>query len=184
VCGREESYAQTGYNFPLHGYGSVVYRPSQLQTILGENLMISDSNGWTSLHTCACNGNTPMLIELLKMDSEVDGITHCGQTALHLAVFGGHLECVEALLRYQAKIDVCTRLEKNQPIHIAADRGWKEIMLYLLDHGAKPNAINAIERTPLHLVAANGRVDLAALLIRHGSKPDKLDLHGWSPRQV
>lgn len=146
--------------------------------------MISDANGWTSLHTCACNGNAPMLTELLRMDSEVDGLTNCGQTALHLAVHGGHIECIEILLRYQAKVDAMTQFEKNQPIHIAADRGWKDILIYLLENGANPNAINAVERTPLHLVAANGRVDLAALLLKHGSKPDKLDLHGWNPRQV
>jgi hypothetical protein len=146
--------------------------------------MISDANGWTSLHTCACDGNAPMLVELLRMDSEVDGLTNSGQTALHLAVYGGHMECIEILLRYQAKIDAATQFEKNQPVHIAADRGWKDIILFLLENGANPNAINAIERTPLHFVAANGRIDLAALLLKHGAKPDKLDLHGWNPRQV
>jgi Ankyrin repeats (3 copies)/Ankyrin repeats (many copies) len=168
---------------PLHGKGNQVYRPSQVKTVV-DNLMETDANGWTALHTCACNGNEPLVSKLLTLDCVVDSLTECGQTALHLAVYSGSLDSVIALLNNGAKIDAQTSFEKNQPVHIAADRGWKEVLIYLLENGAKPNALNLIERTPLHLVAANGRVDMAAFLLRNGANPFLLDVHGWNARQV
>lgn len=183
VCGRGEDFAQKGYSMPLHGKGNQVYRPSQVASVV-ENFMEADANGWTALHTCACNGNEPLVSKLLSLECEVDSLTECGQTALHLAVYSGSMESVIALLNNGARIDAPTSFERNQPIHIAADRGWKEILMYLVENGAKTNATNLIERTPLHLVAANGRVDIASLLLRHGAQPHLLDVHGWNARQV
>ena len=183
VCGRPESYAQKGYTMPMHGKGNQVYRPSQVSNVL-DNVYEADANGWTPLHTCCCNGNAPLVIELLKMEADVNGLTENGQTALHLAVYAGSIESVEALLNYGAQIDAATSFENNEPIHIAAERGWKKLMTLLIERGANPNALNRIERTPLHLVAEIGRVDMAAILIRAGSKQDLLDVHGWNARQV
>lgn len=183
VCGRPESYAQKGYTMPMHGKGNQVYRPSQVSNVL-DNIYEADANGWTPLHTCCCNGNAPLVKELLKMDADVNGLTENGQTALHLAVYAGSIESVETLLNYGAQIDAATSFENNQPIHIAAERGWKKIMTLLIENGANPNALNRIERTPLHLVAEIGRVDMASILIRAGAKQDTLDIHGWNARQV
>ena len=183
VCGRPESYAQKGYSMPLHGKGNQVYRPSQVHTVM-ENVMETDANGWTALHTCACSGNEPLVSNLLKLEIDVDALTMNGETALHLASYSGSIESAMTLLQQGAKIDAATSFEKNQPIHIVADRGWKALLLFFLDNGAKPNSLNLIERTPLHLVAANGRVDLASILLKSGANPYLLDVHGWNARQV
>ena len=168
---------------PMHGKGNQVYRPSQVSNVL-DNVYEADANGWTPLHTCCCNGNAPLVKELLKMDADVNGLTENGQTALHLAVYAGSIESVEALLNSGAQIDAATSFEKNQPIHIATERGWKKIMILLIERGANPNALNRIERTALHLAAEVGRVDMASILIRAGAKQDLLDIHGWNARQV
>ena len=183
VCGRPESYAQRGYSMPMHGKGNTVYRPSQVSTVL-QNVYEADANGWTPLHSCCCAGNAPLVKELLKMGADVHGLTNNGQTALHLAVYTGTIECVGHLLNYGADIGAATSFEKNQAIHIAAERGFKKLMVFLLENGANPNALNLIERSPLHMAADIGRVDMASILIQNGAKQDLLDVHGWNARQV
>ena len=184
VCGRPENYAKRGYVLPLHGDGGRVFRPSQLATVL-PNVHDADSAGWTPLHSSAVNGNTLLCAELLRLGADVDPLTDQNQTPLILSVYSGNLDTVKLLLKHGADAQAFTSFEKNQAIHIAADKGYRLILEHLISNaGASANAKNAVERTPLHLVALNGRVDMAAFLLRHGAKPEEMDAGGWTPRQM
>ena len=78
-----------------------------------DNILLADANGWTALHTSACNGNAALVNELLKMEANIiESVTECGQTALHLAAYSGSLETVEALIHYKANIHATTNFEK------------------------------------------------------------------------
>jgi hypothetical protein len=185
VCGRPESYALPGFQLPLHGAGSKLYRPSQLPTIVTEEgLFERDSVQWTALHSAAVNGNYPVVDELLKRGCLIDAVSDHGQSALHMASYSGSLQTVQVLVQAGANVNCATSFEKLTPLHIACQRDWKQIAKYLIDHGADVNAGNVIDRTPLHFVAQTGRTDLGVMLLKAGADSLKMDSQGWTPRQV
>ena len=48
TCGRHESYAQEGYQLPLHGQGGRIFRPSQIIHVLAD-VNETDEVMWLSL---------------------------------------------------------------------------------------------------------------------------------------
>ena len=79
ICGRPESYVLDGYALPLHGKGVRNYRPSQVTNILN-NIDESDRLHWSSLHSASYYGNVPVLIELIRLNAEVDAVSEQGHT--------------------------------------------------------------------------------------------------------
>jgi len=183
VCGRGEDYVNKGFPFPLHGYGSQIFRSSQVAEVLPD-VYDSDESGWTPLHSVASTGNVGLVHRLIELESEIDALTEHGETPLHLACYSGSLDCVKLLVEAGADIHARTSFEKKQPIHFACEQGWMKVMHYLIHHGADVNSKNAVERTPLHNIALVGRVDMAADLLREGAIPDALDMGGWTARQM
>jgi len=183
VCGRGEDYVNKGFPFPLHGYGSQIFRPSQVSKVV-TNVYDADEEGWTPLHSVAASGNLGLVEELLRLESEVDSLTENNETPLHLAVYCGSLDCVQVLLKHGADIAARTAFERKQPIHFACEKGWSKLMHYLLKHGGDVNSKDATERTPLHYVSLIGRVDMAADLLKLGANAGALDAGGWTARQM
>lgn len=183
VCGRPDSYAQEGYPLPLHGKMGLLFRPSQIASIV-ENLHEIDDEGWTALHNACANSNVAMTKELLRLDSIVDALTTKGQTPLHLATYAGCYEIVIDLLAHKANVHITTITEKYTPLHLACEGGWKSIAHALVKHGAKVNALTSMERTSLHCAAVCGRTDIAAMLLRNKVDHKAMDVHGWTARQV
>ena len=58
------------------------------------------------------------------------------------------------------------------------------LLLPLVDKGADVSALNILERTPLHFAGAAGRPDIGSFLMRKGCDASRMDLHGWTCRQV
>jgi ankyrin repeat protein len=183
TCGRHESWAQEGYQLPLHGKGSRIFRPSQVVNVL-PNINQSDEVGWTPLHNAAVQNNIPMVKKLLELYAEVDAKNDKGQTALHLSVLAGSVPIVKALLEYKATVNTYTSYELMSPLHLACEGGYRKIVDMLIDAQADVNVANFMERTPLHLAALSGRADIGSLLLRAGANPYAKDLHGWNARQM
>jgi ankyrin repeat protein len=66
------------------------------------------------------------------------------------------------------------------PLHWAAQLGQTNVVRWLLEHKADPNAIAYNNFTPLHL-AKNGTV--VKLLLKYGADPKKIDSWGKTPLQ-
>jgi ankyrin repeat protein len=57
----------------------------------------------------------------------------------------------------------------STPLHWAAAKGYKEVVVLLLERGAPVNAQDLDGSTPLHEVAAYSSVEIAALLLTNGA---------------
>jgi ankyrin repeat protein len=115
-------------------------------------------------------------------------------TALHLAIFCGHMNVVGVLLRRgaclsaKAKAKLHFHMKSVEPLHIAAFYGFENIALMLLANGARIEA-NATgnyrdreKRTPLHLaVLGKDASRMVRLLLQHGANPNVKDTLGMRP---
>ena len=62
----------------------------------------------------------------------------------------------------------------NTPLHLAAEKGYAEMVKLLIDHGAdlnKPN-YDPPKWAPLHFAAYEGHADVVGLLVASGAVPD------------
>ncbi|KAH7309931.1 hypothetical protein BKA65DRAFT_485158 [Rhexocercosporidium sp. MPI-PUGE-AT-0058] len=116
-------------------------------------------NEKTALHWAAQMGHERVVNVLVeaRADKEVrmremTGIPYPGARPLHLAVLGGHIATVCALLDSGTEIDGEDRWFKITPLHAAALSGNCDIVQLLLERGAKPNRAS---RTSSPLVSAS-----------------------------
>lgn len=74
-------------------------------------------------------------------------------TSLHWAAINGHFSVVECLVEKKANIDSCHQNAESSgstPLAWAARMGKKEVVAYLLKHGADPNHEDSLNQNPLH----------------------------------
>ena len=63
-------------------------------------------------------------------------------------------------------------------MHIAASRGYTDIVETLLDRGAKIDSLDSSDRTPLILAVSRAHVKVVQLLIKRGAKVNIEEIHG------
>ncbi|KAF9218395.1 ankyrin [Gyrodon lividus] len=94
-------------------------------------------------------------------------------TALYWASLG-HLRVVQLLVEHGAKVSPPALL----PLWELASDGPEEIMTYLLEHGADPNAMERKHPyTPLDWAVAYGRLGMMKLLLDSGANPNASRRH-------
>eukprot|EP00946_MAST-07B_sp_MAST-7B-sp1_P002108 g2108.t1 len=100
---------------------------------------------------------------LLNVPSSKD----TGDTPLHLATRGDHVEIVALLLSKGAYVDVRNRPLGHTALHIAAAMGHTEILEILLSYGADPRieSNGATKRTPLEIARDNKHNDCITVLL-------------------
>ncbi|PSN32604.1 hypothetical protein C0J52_26221 [Blattella germanica] len=98
-------------------------------------------------------GNTPMhyaaeenLIKVLG--SNPNAKDECGNTPMHYAAGKNLMKVVECLLELKCDID-CTNKKGVTPLLEAFERGNKEIVIKLLEHGSTPKAKDKYGETPM-----------------------------------
>jgi ankyrin repeat protein len=86
-----------------------------------------------------------------------------GNTPLHLAVIGGHLEVARMLL--ECKADVNSRNEDGStPLLIVSSKGNLDTLRLLLTYGADASVSDNKGRTPRHLAEMGGHHEVAHML--------------------
>jgi len=107
-----------------------------------------------------------------------------GWTVLHSAVDAGNAEQTGSLLRNRPGLVQADDGDGHTPLHVAADRGHREVAALLVDAGAKIDAPDSCGWTPLHTAAANGRVATAELLIARGANFNATDGQKQTPLRL
>jgi hypothetical protein len=108
------------------------------------------------LARAAQRGHLAIVRELLAAGASIDAVNYRSETALHLAVAGGHRDCIDALLDAGAD----PNLVACEGSVLAHARTKPELIAYLLDRGADPRPVDAFERDAADLIATDEFVPL------------------------
>ena len=103
----------------------------------GADIHIKGSDGFLPLHIAAKSG-CASLIKDLSDGSIINDPTPTGSTALHYAVSSNMLESVQVLVELKARINVRNNYG-DTPLHIAVNCDYRDIIIYLIGHGADTN---------------------------------------------
>ncbi|CAH0395489.1 unnamed protein product [Bemisia tabaci] len=117
-----------------------------------------------------------------------------GQTALHIAAAGGHVDIVKILLQYGASIK--TKDEKQRSaIFYASENGHFEIVEILVKHGnqlcqetvflkEQLDSADNKRKTPLFKASKSGHKEIVEYLLKCGSAPGVRTVHGETPLSI
>ncbi|KAI3872051.1 hypothetical protein MKX03_001398, partial [Papaver bracteatum] len=109
-------------------------------------------------------------IEKLKLED--------GRGCLHFAAAGGRLNVCKYLIE-NLKLDVNSRDgEGCTPLYHACAEGHFDMVEYLLEKGANPDASNDMNHTPLHQAANSGDTKIITLLLSRGVPVDVVSRSG------
>lgn len=120
--------------------------------------------GWTPLLVGAAKGRAAAITTLLDAGADPGEADAYGWTPLMRAVSAGHVAAVDALLASD-RVSLEAREESGATaLHIAAGRGYTEIVRRLLDAGAEATAADGAGRTPADVARLQGHGEAEALL--------------------
>ena len=120
----------------------------------------------------AKKGDTRIVKELLDNDvSLINARDSDHSTPLHCAVWKGHKDIVELLLKHGADVNAKNQNEHwgDTPLHAAAHANQRDIAEILIAHKADVNAKNSSGRTPLAETEFHKAKQVAKLLGEHGA---------------
>jgi len=192
---------------PLHDAATAGnWGPVQLLLSKNADINAQDVNGLTALHMAAETGHDRMVKLLIERGAIPLLLNNDQVSALHLAKTQNRATKAAAILRpfsvaalaqaletgnideVKSLLDDCPELVKTSvnhvtPLHIAAQKGYKDIAELLLARGANVAAMGWTEqkKTPLHAAAANGHLEVAKLLLLMGADPNAKDSQGKTP---
>lgn len=140
--------------------------------------------GQTVLHMAAQVGAAEVVQLFIASGADSTAQDDYGMTALSRAVLSGHTLTVQTLLEklLEKGRDPDTRDKLGwSPLHLAARKGYCDIVHLLLGAGIDANVANDHRRTPLHEAAISGQACAVKLLLEHGADPTKRTQSGFTP---
>ena len=128
------------------------------------NANIRDKQGRLPLHWAAFHGNAKMTDLLIPVTTSIDAKTasdrlFAAQKALSIAARNQGMQC-----RFSHQENGDFGFSQETALHIAAEKGHKEVVQILLDKGANPNIQDEKGNTPFTLAQENGHAHVADLL--------------------
>lgn len=105
-----------------------------------------------------------------------------GRTLLHESCANGHYHLVRMLLlEYSVDTNIVTVLGRSTALHLAVEKGFRQIASLLLGHGADYHAADEQGCTPLHLAR---RFNIVKMLFKSVAVDPTLRNHrGMTPRE-
>ncbi|XP_051846925.1 protein phosphatase 1 regulatory subunit 12C [Antechinus flavipes] len=173
----------------------------------GASVNQADNEGWTPLHVAASCGYLDIAQYLLGHGANIAAVNSDGDLPLDLA----EADAMESLLRAEiarrgVDVEAAKRAEEElllhdtrcwlnggampearhprtgaSALHVAAAKGYMEVMRLLLQAGYDPELRDGDGWTPLHAAAHWGVEDACRLLAEHGGGMDSLTHAGQRP---
>ena len=111
---------------------------------------------------------------------ETPCICNVGDTPLHCAAEGGHLEICELFVKYASDKNPI-RNDRRTPLHIASYKGHLEICKLLIHAAANKSPQDYQGMTPLHFAAKYGHLEICKFLMEEASEKNPRDNSGDTP---
>jgi len=121
----------------------------------------------TALLVAARNNLTKVLGAALAEGANPNAAGGDGYPALHLASWFGCLENVRSLCEGGADVNLRIETERDNgatPLLLASQRGFRDVVEYLLSHQADPFAEDKDGDTPFSAAEKMGQTEICALL--------------------
>ncbi|NCG19627.1 MAG: hypothetical protein GWP91_11525 [Rhodobacterales bacterium] len=148
-----------------------------LDDLSGATRLLADGATVHMLEAVLLN-DVPTLTTQLAQGASAWLKSELGWTALHLAAFRGHAECIPLLLQAGLPADLRARspgtYEGCTPLQLAVVCGSEAATRVLLKAGADPGLIDEAGWTPLHHAAHEGKRVIAKALIIAGAPVNAL----------
>ncbi|RSM13081.1 Palmitoyltransferase AKR1 [Fusarium oligoseptatum] len=113
----------------------------------GADPLITDAQGYNTLHISTFNGNVLLLVLLLHQGIPVDVLDTFGHTALMWSAYKGFPQCVDLFLRWGASVHA-TDEQGFTALHWALVKGNPGCILKLIEYGADRFAKTQTGKTP------------------------------------
>lgn len=143
--------------------------------------VVDGVNHLTLLHVAAMTGNTDALATLLTHGADVKKASEVTLlTPLHVAALHNQEKCFDNLLAKGAKLDE-KDIEGKTPLHLAAEKGFINIVKIILSHQLKNDLINIQDKkgnTPVHLAAKNNHPSVVSALLKNGANYEEKNKDG------
>lgn len=146
-----------------------------------------DAQGKNLAHHAAVHGQTLILLDILKHDSQVfNDPVDCphhkdhGKNVLELAMDYGHETC--ALVLYQHGFQTLLQRENHVQafIHLAAQKGYLECIQAYQDDGKDLNLLDKNQQSPLLWAASSGQLATVDYLINQRVELNSPEKKEWS----
>ncbi|XP_076081481.1 uncharacterized protein LOC143052358 [Mytilus galloprovincialis] len=99
---------------------------------------------------------------------------------LLLLSFYGDLPMISWCFDHGVSVHRC-RNDKMTPLHVAAIKGWTDIVKLLLDTGADYNKCDMYGLSPVMIACRYGHTEILRILLEKGADNNKCTNDGWSP---
>lgn len=113
----------------------------------GADPLITDAQGYNTLHISTFNGNVLLIVLLLHQGIPVDVLDSYGHTALMWSAYKGFPQCVDVFLRWGANVHA-TDEQGFTALHWALVKGNPFCILKLIEYGADRFAKTGSGKTP------------------------------------
>lgn len=123
--------------------------------------------------------NIYLLKELIGRGANINAKDNKGQSLLHRACLGNHVDIIKVLLFHQADINT-TDILSNTPLHAACAYCPIDIVVQLLQRGADFEVLNKALKTPLYKACKRGRINVVLELLNQGAKYYDYTIEGVS----
>ncbi|WP_341823711.1 ankyrin repeat domain-containing protein [Wolbachia endosymbiont (group A) of Agelastica alni] len=165
-----------------------------------------DNSDWTPLHYAVYYNALDIVKFLVNKGADISVKDKDDKTPLDLAIQGNYTDIVGFLKQTQLDKKLLTAIENGdlpevrkfvsqgasvnaievgifgkKPIHIAAEKNYKDIIEFLLGKGVSVDDTSNYGWTPLHYTASKGCLEVAKFLIEKGADINAENMYGKKP---
>ena len=147
----------------------------------GANVHAKDNEHRTILHRAARNGNYDLVKLLLDRNCDARAVTKFGDTPFLDAVYSNNLKVVDLFAEREADGSSDQNKLGTTCVHAAAEEGNLQMLVRLLNAGAKPDLVDKIGRSALLVATMEGRHAVIQPLLSLGLAVDDPVGSHWTP---
>ncbi|KAL4657666.1 B-cell lymphoma 3 protein [Arapaima gigas] len=173
IATRQDDDGDTALHIAVvQGREDLVHKLIHILLQAHRDLNINNNLMQTPLHLAVITHQVTLVHMLLEAGADPGALDRNGQTAAHLCCEHGLRTCLELILKHPAAL-ACLKVRNYEgltPLHLAVQRGDKELVRLLLDHGADIDAVDFKSgRSPLIHAVENNNMEMISILIQNGS---------------